>query len=174
MKISTGSPLKRLTADAMLIGAAMMISYLEAILPLELAVPLPGVKLGFANLAVMIAFFAVGISDAAAVSFIRVLLTGLLFGSGISMIFSALGALCAFAGLLVYRFVLKKLLSFVGASILCAALHNLGQLIAAMLVLSDGAVMAYAPVMLTASIFCGALNGVLLVLVTRALPEVKV
>ncbi len=173
MKRSTGSPLKRICADAMLIGAAMMISYLEAILPLEFVIPLPGVKLGFANLAVMIAFFALGTADAAAVSFIRVLLTGLLFGSGISMLFSALGALLAFMGLIVYRFVLKKLISPIGASVLCAALHNVGQLVAAMLVLSDGAVIAYAPIMLAASVFCGALNGILLVLIIRALPEVR-
>lgn len=170
---STGSPLKRLTADAMLIGAAMMISYLEAILPLSFVIPLPGVKLGLANLAVMIAFFTFGAADAAAVSFIRVLLSGLLFGSGVSMLFSALGAVCAFGGLLIYRFLLKRFISPVGASILSAALHNMGQLLAAGIVLSDSAVIAYAPIMLCASVACGAVNGLLLVLIVRALPEVK-
>ncbi|MBQ3099470.1 MAG: Gx transporter family protein [Clostridia bacterium] len=172
MKRSTGLPLKRLTADAMLIGAAMMISYVEAILPFDFIV-LPGVKLGLANLAVMIAFFTLGAADAALVSFIRVFLCGMLFGNGMSMIFSLLGVLFAFAGLIIYRYALKKVLSPIGASILCAALHNAGQLIAAGLVLSDSAVIAYAPVMLCASVVCGGVNGMLLIMITRALPEVK-
>ena len=173
MKRSTGLPLKRLSADAMLIGAAMMISYVEAVLPVELVTFLPGVKLGLANLAVMIAFFVLGIADAATVSFIRVLLCGILFGNGMSMIFSLCGAVFAFVGLIVYRCLLKKLLSPIGASVLCAALHNVGQLVAAGFVLSDTAVIAYAPVMLCASVVCGAVNGILLVLIIRALPEVK-
>lgn len=170
---STGSPLKRLTFDAMLIGVAMMISYLEAILPLRFVIPLPGVKLGLANLAVMIAFFAYGASDAGAVSLARLLLTAMLFGNAASFLFSALGGLCAFCGLLLYKLVLKRLLSPIGASILCAALHNTGQLVAAGILLSDAAVVAYAPIMLTASVFCGALNGILLVMIIGILPEVK-
>lgn len=173
MKRSTGLPLKRLTADAMLVGAAMMISYVEAILPIEFVIVLPGVKLGLANLAVMIAFFTLGAADAAVVSFIRVLLCGVLFGSGISTLFSLLGALFAFAGLMIYRYALKRVLSPVGASILSAALHNVGQLVAAGLVLSDTAVIAYAPVMLGASVVYGGVNGILLVMIMRALPGVK-
>lgn len=173
MKRSTGLPLKRLTADAMLIGAALMISYAEAMLPTQLVTFLPGVKLGLANLAVMIAFFTFGAADAAAVSLIRVLICGILFGSGMSIIFSLCGAVFAFGGLLLYRYLLKKLLSHIGASVLSAALHNVGQLVAAGLVLSDTAVIAYAPVMLCASVVCGALNGALLVIIIRALPEVK-
>lgn len=172
MKRSTGLPLKRLTADAMLIGAAMMISYVEAVLPLDFIV-LPGVKLGLANLAVMIAFFTLGAADAAIVSIIRVILCGMLFGNGMSMIFSLLGALFAFVGLIVYRRALQRVLSPIGASILCAVLHNVGQLIAAGLVLSDGAVISYAPVMLCASVVCGGINGMLLIMIMRALPEVK-
>ena len=170
---STGSPLKRLTADAMLIGAAMMISYLEAILPLNLVIPLPGIKLGLANLAVMTAFFVLGVADAAAVSFIRVLLMGMLFGNTVSIVFSVFGALCAFCGLLAYKYLLNRFISPLGVSILSAALHKAGQLLAAGIVLSDGAVIAYAPIMLTASVVCGAINGFLLVLIVRALPEVK-
>lgn len=173
MKTSTGSRLKRVCTDAMLAGAAMMISYLEAILPLELAIPLPGVKLGFANLAVMIAFFAVGTLDAVSVSFVRVVLTGLLFGSGISILFSAMGAFCAFIGLLIYKYLLKRFISPIGTSVLCAVLHNIGQLIAAYLVLSESAVFTYAPIMLVASVACGTVNGLLLLLIMRALPEVN-
>lgn len=165
MTASTGpfrkKKLRRLTADAALLGAAMMLSYIEFLVPLSAAVPLPGVKLGLANIAVMIAFFVCGPADAAAVSAARVILSGLLFGSPISCAFAAAGAAFAYAGLLAYKFVLSRFLSYIGASLLCASLHVTGQLCAASLMIGDIAVFSYAPVMLIASIVTGILNGVI-------------
>ena len=171
MKTSTGSHLKRVAYDAMLLGAAMMLSYLEAILPLSLAVPIPGVKLGIANLAVMIAFFRVGIPDAAAISAARVMLSGVLFGNPISTALAASGALCAFAGLLVFRFVLRKWLSYIGASLLSAALHVAGQLVAAAVMIGDSAIFAYAPIMLAISVVTGFVNGLICTLVLNKLTK---
>ena len=70
------SRVKRLTLDAMLLGVAMILSYLEAILPLSL--PLPGAKLGLCNVAIMLCFYAVSPIDALAVSLMRICLTALL------------------------------------------------------------------------------------------------
>ena len=174
MKQSTGGRLKRLTGDAMLLCAAMILSYLEAILPLSLAVPLPGVKLGLANLAVMVAFFRFGAADAAAVSAARVLLCGLLFGSPVSLALAASGAFFAFCGLLIYRFALRRALSYVGASLLSAALHVVGQLAAASVVVLDASVFAYAPVMLCAGVVTGTVNGIICPLILNKLNGVTV
>lgn len=167
---STGRRLDRLTLDAMLLGVAMMLSYLEAVLPLSF-IPFPGVKLGLANLAVMIAFFRCGIADAAAVSAARVLLSGLLFGSPVSMFLAACGATAAFAGLLIYKFALSGLFSVLSASVISAALHALGQLCGAAILLSDGAIFRYSPVMLISSVVTGCVNGVICALVLKKLTD---
>ena len=166
---STGRRLNRIAADAMLLGAAMMLSYLEAVLPLSAVVPVPGVKLGLANLAVMIAFFRCGVLDAAAVSALRVLLCGLLFGSPVSTFLAACGAAAAFAGLLIYKFILSRFMSALGASVVSAALHAVGQLAGASLLLSDGAIFRYSPVMLVSSVVTGAFNGFVCILILRKL-----
>ncbi len=167
---STGRRLDRLTLDAMLLGVALMLSYIEALLPLVF-IPFPGVKLGLANLAVMIAFFRCGIADAAAVSAARVLLSGLLFGSPVSTFLAACGAVAAFAGLLIYKFVLSKLFSALGASVLSAAFHAAGQLCGAAVLLKDTGIFVYSPVMLVSSAVTGGLNGLICVFVLKKLSE---
>ena len=168
---STGRLRDRAVIDAMFLGVAIMLSYLEAILPIGAVIPVPGIKLGLANVAVMITFFRCGAIDAASVSLLRVLICGLLFGSPISTALAAGGAVAAFAGLIVYKFLLSKLLSPVGASILSAALHALGQLAVAAVITSGASVFAYAPVMLVASVVTGALNGVICMLVLNRLTK---
>ena len=168
---STGRRLNRFALDAMLLGAAMMLSYIEAVLPIALVIPVPGVKLGLANLAVMIAFFDCGIVDAAVISAARVLLCGLLFGSPVSTAMAAGGALFAFAGLIIYRFALERAFSVLGASLISAALHAVGQLVAASIIISDSSVFTYAPVMLISAAGTGAFNGYLCVLILKKLTK---
>ena len=165
---STGPSLKRLAVDAMLLAAAMILSYIEAILPLTALTSIPGVKLGLANLAVMIAFFLFGAADAAVISAARVLLSGILFGTPISMAFAACGAAAAFAALLIYRAFLSRPLSVVGASVLSASFHTLGQLAAASVLVSDLYVFSYLPVMLVCSVVTGCFNGIVCTLLLRA------
>ena len=152
---------KRLCMDACLVAFAMMLSYLEAILPLQAIIPLPGFRLGLANVAVMATFCLFSPVDAACVSAIRILLMGLLFGSATSLYFSALGGLCSFLMLLLLRYVGKRL-SFVGASVLCAAAHNTGQIIAAVTLFGTGIVFSYLPLLLIASAVYGGVVGLLL------------
>ena len=167
--VSTGRRLNRVALDSMLLGAAMMLSYLEAVLPLSFVVPIPGVKLGLANLAVMIVFFECGPIDAFAVSSARVLLSGLLFGSPVSLAISGAGAASAYIGLVVYKYLLSGFLSVLSASVISAALHALGQLAAASFTVSDLSVFSYSPVMLISSVLTGALNGYICILVLKKL-----
>ena len=144
----------------MLLGCALMLSYLEAILPLGFIVPVPGVKLGIANIAVMAAFFGVGRLDGLAVSICRVLISALLFGSVTSLWFSLCGAAFAYIGMLVCDTLLKDKATIIGTSVLCAALHCLGQIIAAALVLGSGAIFAYLGVLLICALVTGTLCGI--------------
>lgn len=152
---------KRLCMDACLVAFAMMLSYLEAVLPLQAIIPLPGFRLGLANVAVMATFCLFSPVDAACVSAIRILLVGLLFGSATSLYFSALGGLCSFLMLLLLRYVGKRL-SFIGASVLCAAAHNTGQIIAAVTLFGTGIVFSYLSLLLIASAVYGGVVGLLL------------
>lgn len=164
---------KRLCIDACLVAFAMMLSYLEAVLPLQAIIPLPGFRLGLANIAVMATFCLFSPIDAVCVSAIRILLMGLLFGSATSLYFSALGGLCSFVMLILLRYVGKRF-SFVGASILCAAAHNTGQIIAAMTLFGTEIVFSYLPLLLIASVVYGGVVGLLLnLLIPRLIKRVQ-
>ena len=147
---SRANLIRRISMDAMLCVLAMMLSYLEVILPLNLLVPLPGFRLGLANVAVVAVFCLFTPIDALAVMSVRILLMGLLFGSPTSLYFSAMGGLFSFAVLMLAKYLCKKC-SLVGVSILCAAAHNTGQVIT-----------TYRPALLIASVIYGGIVGVLL------------
>lgn len=162
----TSLRVKRLCLDAMLLCVAMMLSYIEAILPLSLVIPLPGAKLGLANVAVTLCFFAVSPIDAAIVSLTRVCLTALLFGNLNSFLFSLFGAVLAYLGMIfAKRF--RCHFSFYGISVLCAALHNLGQTIAAATVLGTPGIFTYLPVLLIFALIFGFITGAVITPLTK-------
>ncbi len=152
---------RRMCLLGMMTVFAMLLSYLEALLPLQLLIPLPGFRLGLANVAVMAVFCLLSPMEAAVVSFVRILLMGLLFGSATSLYFSFLGGLCSFLMLLLLRGIGKKC-SFVGASVLSAASHNIGQILAAVTLFGPSLVFSYLPALLFASVLYGGAVGVLL------------
>lgn len=154
----TLSRVKRLSLDAMLLSAAMTLSYIEAVLPLSLIVPLPGAKLGLANVAVTLCFYMISPVDALIVSLTRVVLTSLLFGNISSFVFSLFGSLLAYGGMWLCR-VLKDKVSFYGISVLCAALHNTGQCIAGALLLYSFSIFSYLPLLLVFAVIFGLVTG---------------
>ncbi|MBQ7335444.1 MAG: Gx transporter family protein [Clostridia bacterium] len=159
--LSRGSRTRRICIDALLCAVAMMLSYLEALLPLNLAIPLPGFRLGLANVIVVVTFSLLTPTDAAAISATRILLMGLLFGSVTSLYFSAMGGLVSFCALLLLRCFRIKC-SFVGVSVLSAAAHNTGQIIAAVTLFGMSLIPSYLPLLLFASVLYGGIVGVLL------------
>lgn len=154
----TSLRVKRLCIDALLLCVAMMLSYIEAILPLSLVIPLPGAKLGLANIAITLCFFTISPVDAAIVSFSRIFLTALLFGNVNSFFFSLAGASLAYIGM-IFAKIFYRYFSFYGISVMCAALHNLGQCIAAMIILGSFGVITYLPVLLVLALVFGLITG---------------
>ncbi len=151
--------------DAMFLGTALLLSYLEAILPLSVWLPLPGFKLGLCNILVTLVFVVSSPLDAAMVSFCRIFLMGLLFGNVIGFTFSLCGGVLSYLGLWLLARVGKRFFSMIGVSVGCAALHNTGQLFAAFLWFGTDAVRGYLPMLLIASLLFGSLTGVLLQIV---------
>ncbi|MBQ8310004.1 MAG: Gx transporter family protein [Clostridia bacterium] len=152
----------------MLCTFAVMLSYLEVLLPLSALIPLPGFRLGLANIAVLVVFCLFSPIDAAVVSAVRILLMGLLFGSTTSLYFSVMGGLLSFLVLLLLSRIGKKC-SFFGVSVLSAAAHNTGQIIAAVTLFGTSLITSYLPALLLASVVYGGIVGLLLNLITPKL-----
>ena len=124
MKIKT----RELTLCAVLAALALALSYMESFFPLALIVPLPGVKLGLANIVTLYALYAIGFPSALAILLVRCTLGALFAGNASALLFSLLGGLSA---LFVMALLSKsKKLSIFGVSIAGAAAHNCGQVCA--------------------------------------------
>lgn len=138
----------------------MILAFVESQIPPLSTVP--GVKIGLGNIVTVFLLYKLGAREACAVSVIRVALCALLFGSLVSLMYSAFGAALA----LIVMIPSKKLLplSPIGVSVLGAVAHNAGQILAALIILGNAAI-AYYLVPLTVSgvlagICVGALGGI--------------
>lgn len=160
---------RELTTCAMLAALALALSYLEGFFPPLL--PLPGVKLGLANIVTVYALYTLGAASALSILVVRCTLGALFAGNASALLFSLLGGLCA----MLVMIVLHKLprLSVYGVSVGGAAAHNGGQVAAAMLTLGSAAPLVYLPFLLLVSVFTGALTGFVSALLLRAMPHVK-
>ena len=146
---------KQLTLCAVLAALALAVSYVEGMFPPP--VPLPGFKLGLANIVTMFALYAFGAPQALSILLVRVLLGAMFAGNASALIYSLFGG---FAAMLVMIGLSRwEKLSVYGVSIGGAAAHNCGQVAAAMLTLGAAAPLAYLPVLLIVSLFSGALTG---------------
>lgn len=158
------SKAKKITLTGVSVAAALIISYIESLFPLSVAVP--GIRLGLANIVIVFLLYKLDWRYACGVSAVRVLLAGLLFGTALSMAYSAAGALLS---ILVMIF-LKKTAGFTAAGVSCggAAAHNIGQIIMAMILLGTARIAYYLPVLLVSGVITGlAVGAVGAVLVNR-------
>ena len=157
---------KRLVLLAMLTAVAMILSYVESMLP---SVGIPGVKMGLANIAVIFALFRFGWKEAAALSLVRVVLVSLLFGSVGAMLYSLAGAVLSLAVMALLR--RTDRFSTVGVSVAGGVAHNAGQILMAMLILQTRQLLGYLPVLAVAGIGGGILTGLAAALLIRRIPE---
>lgn len=136
---------------------ALILSYVELLIPINFGIP--GMKLGLANLLVVILLYKGCPRDALLLSVIRILLSGLIFGNMFSIFYSLGGGLLSLA-VMVF---LKKTGQFTvaGISIGGGASHNVGQLLVAMFVVQTYQVGYYLPVLLIAGVITGAVIGIL-------------
>lgn len=148
---------KQLARCALLAAMALALSYLEGLFPLALAIPIPGVKLGLANIVTVFALYALGGGAALEILLARCFLGSLFAGNMNALIFSLLGGLSALGAMaLLSR---RPGLSVYGVSIGGAAAHNCGQILAALLTLGSTAPLYYLPVLLAVSLLTGGLTG---------------
>ena len=163
MKLTT----KQLTLCAVLTAMALALSYLENFFPLSLAIPVPGIKLGLANIVTVFALYALGQLQALMILTARCFLGAVFAGNMNALIFSLMGGFTAKLMMIVLSRI--KRLSVYGVSIGGAAAHNCGQVAAAVLTLGNAAPLYYLPILLGVSLFTGALTGLISACLFRAL-----
>lgn len=135
---------------------ALIFSYVETLIPIQFGIP--GVKLGLANLIIVIALYRMKLSEAYLLSIVRVLLAGFIFGNYFSIIYSLAGGILSLTVMALLR--KKGGFSVIGVSIAGGVFHNIGQLIVASVIVETFSVMYFVPVLLIAGLVTGLLIGI--------------
>ena len=135
---------------------ALIFSYIESLIPFQIGIP--GVKLGLANLIVVVALYKMGTREAFCLSVVRIVLSGFLFANLFSIIYSLAGGMLS----LVVMSLLKRRDSFsvYGVSMAGGVFHNIGQILIAMVIVETFSVAYYIPVLLVAGVFTGLVIGI--------------
>ena len=160
---------RRLTRCAVLTALALAISVCEGLVPLSILIPLPGLRLGLANLVTVYALCRLSGREALGILVSRCLLGAIVGGNLTALAFSLTGGLLALGTM----WVLLRVpgLSLFGVCIAGAAAHNTGQILAAMGVLASPAIAVYLAPLLLASVATGAVTGAASILLVRRIPQ---
>lgn len=135
---------------------ALIFSYVETLIPFHIGIP--GVKLGLANLIIVIALYKMSLKETYLLSVVRVVLSGFIFGNYFSIIYSLAGGLLSLTVMSLLR--KRGGFSILGISIAGGVCHNIGQLAIAMVVVETFSVIYYIPVLLIAGLATGLLIGI--------------
>lgn len=148
---------KKIAVYGMLTALAFILSYIESLFPLP--IPIYGVKLGLANIVVLVALYMLGTGQAFVLSLVRIILVGFTFGSLSTMMFSIGGGLLSFAMMVLF----KKSGRFetVGVSVVGGISHNIGQIAVAIFVVHNLYLIGYLPFIIISGLVTGILIGIL-------------
>lgn len=135
---------------------AILMGYIESIIPLP--IPIPGIKLGLANVIVLIVLYYMDAKSAFFISLVRIMISGVLFGGFAGLLYSMSGALVSF--LLMVAAKKTNILSITGVSVLGGIGHNAGQIIVACIVVNNSNLLYYFPVLLVAGVITGVATGI--------------
>ena len=148
---------EQMTLCAILVSMALVLSYIEHFIPLQMVIPMPGIKLGLANIVTLMALFFLGTKSAFTILILRCIL-GSVFGGGISgLAFSLTGGVLAMTVMCISKNCQK--ISIYGVSMLGAAAHNIGQILVAVFLMGSVYVIGYLPYLLAVSVFTGLATG---------------
>ena len=150
-----GIKVKQLAVVSVMIAAAMILSYVESLIPVF--IPVPGLKIGLANVVSVVCLVLFGFRTAGSISLVRVCLSALLFGNAVGFIYSLCGAVLSMLVMLLLKY--TRIFSTVGISVGGAVAHNIGQVLAACVVMGTAAVLAYLPILLVGGVIAGIVIG---------------
>ncbi len=159
---------QRISLYGICIALAMILSYVETLIPIHFAIP--GVKPGLANLVVLAALYLMSPADAWVISLVRIILVSFTFGNVAALLYSFAGAALSLSVMVLCQ--KKGWLTMTGVSIVGGVMHNIGQLMMAAVILESAAVITYLPVLLLAGVLAGALIGLLGGMILKRLPHI--
>lgn len=140
----------------MFTALALIFSYVESLIPFHIGIP--GVKLGLANLVIVVAMYKMNKKQVYLLSVTRVVLAGFMFGNLFSIVYSLAGSLLSLA--VMYGLKRKESFSIMGISMAGGVFHNIGQLIVTMIVLESLNLVYYASVLLSSGLITGIVIGI--------------
>lgn len=143
---------------SLLVSLGLVIGLFEMMLPTPVAIP--GAKLGLSNMVVLITILFFGNREGIVVAALKSILLVIVTGSVTSFIFSFTGAMLSTVSMSLANSFLKKYISTVGISLIGSAFHNMGQVLAACIVLNTFSIISYLPLLLVLGIFTGYFVGV--------------
>lgn len=159
---------KKVARMGVFIALAMIFSYIEVLIPFNFGIP--GVKLGIANIVTVTSLYVFSTGEAFGISVIRIVLMGILFGNGMSLLYSLAGGLLSFLAMWIGK--RTSWLSVIGVSVAGGVFHNVGQILAVMLVMKNTMFVAYLPVLFVAGVVTGYLIGLLANKIIELLPHI--
>ena len=161
MSVKIDTKTKRIAMLGILTGFCLIIGYLERFIPLPITIP--GFKLGLSNILILFAFYRLGKRDAFILLCGKVSLSALLFSGVSGFIYSAAGGLLAYLAMLFMLIIFKKekRFSVISVSLIGGVFHNIGQLLAAYIMLGNKNVIYYFPVLFAFGVASGILNGII-------------
>lgn len=150
------SKTRRLVTDALLASFALIIFTIELYIPT--LTPIPGIKLGLSNIVTLITMFLIGPVDALFVLLVRILLGCFFSGQVMALAYSLCGGLLSYLLMLILRKIVNEKQIFI-CSIFCAIIHNLGQILVAVLITQTPALWLYFPILCVSGIITGTFTG---------------
>lgn len=147
---------------------ALILAYVEALIPPVFA-SVPGIKMGLPNIVIIFVLYRKGVTSAACVSFLRIILVNMLFGNAMAFMYSLAGAFLSLAVMVLLKKV--NLLSEVGVSVAGGVMHNLGQVLTAMVLLETSELGYYMVVLTVTGTIAGILVGLCGSILVKKIPQ---
>lgn len=147
---------RRIAYCGLFAALAILMGYVELLIPMPILIP--GVKLGLANVIIVIMLYFMDAKSAFFVSLIRVLLSGLLFAGFAGLLYSLSGAMLSFAVMVLLK--RTERFSIVGVSVAGGIFHNVGQIVVAALVVENVRMAYYLPFLLVSGVVTGIVIGI--------------
>ncbi len=158
---------RTISTVAMASTLALILSYIESLVPLSFAVP--GIKMGLANIAIVFVLYRLGEKEAIAVSLIRLFWVAVLFGSFMTFLYSLAGAVLSMTVMIILK--KSEKFSAVGVSVAGGITHNAGQIIAAVLLMETAQIAYYLPVLVVSGAVTGVIIGIVSALLINEIPK---
>ena len=170
MTIIKNNNIKSIALFGIMTSLAIVFGYLEHLIPLPIGAY--GIKLGLANLAVVVLLYTMNAPAAFAVNMLRIILCSILFGTFTSFWYSLIGGLLSFAIMLIIK--ATKKFSPMGISICGAIAHNIGQTAVAVILMEEFKIAIYLPILIIVGTLTGALIGIIAIPVIKQIDKLNI